>query len=83
MSIYTSIFIAAFGITVVYYCFGFKKGTGIVAFVFALAGANVGLEYLWPEHGQVIFLASLLPLAAFLYATLSRPARGKRPAPKP
>ncbi len=74
MSIYISIFIATFGITVVYYCYGFKKGTAIVAFVLALAAANVGLEQVWPEHGQIAFLLLLLPLAGFLYLIRTRPS---------
>lgn len=74
MSIYTSIAIAAFGIVFLYYFYGFKKGTGLLALIVALCGANLWLEMQWPDHGNIIFLVSLLPVAAVLYLTRSRPA---------
>lgn len=75
MSIYTSIFIAAFGIVFLYYFYGFKKGTGLLALIIGLCATNLWLEMLWPDHGNIIFLVSLLPVAAILYITRSRPAR--------
>jgi len=82
MSIYTSIAIAAFGIVFLYYFYGFKKGTGLLALIIGLCAANLWLEMQWPEHGNVIFLVSLLPVAAFLYVTRSRPGQRKRRLPR-
>ena len=75
MSIYTSIAIAAFGITIVFYSYGIRRGGAIVAFIFLLAGAGYGLDWLWPEVGQVVFLSLLVPLAGILYLTRARPDR--------
>ncbi len=76
MSIYTSIAIAAFGIVIIYYYYGFKKATGLLVLIVGLCAANLWFETLWPDHGSVIFLVSLLPLAAVLYVTRSRPGQG-------
>ncbi len=76
MSIYTSIAIAAFGIVIIYYYYGFKKATGLLILIVALCAANLWLEMQWPDHGNIIFLVSLLPLAAVLYVTRSRPGQG-------
>ena len=78
MSIYTSIFIAAFGIVFLYYFYGFRKGTGLLALIVGLCAANLWLEMQWPDYGNIIFLVSLLPLAAVLYITRSRPGQRKR-----
>lgn len=78
MSIYTSIAIAAFGIVFLYYFYGFKKGTGLLALIVGLCAAILWLEMMWPAHGSIIFLVSLLPLAAVLYITRSRPGTRRR-----
>ena len=73
-----SISIAVFGIVLVYYSYGFRKGTAIVAFIFAIALTNLGFETLWPEDGTILFLVLLLPVCVVLYLTRGRVSNRKR-----